>query len=154
MDETGDAIEEAAKEIIKLIKPDAEIPNTKTSIHYLKLCRYRDELNRQISRNMALLDMTRSKSRRHETAKQILSLHRKKVQVWAEIDYYTENGSLMPVAVKPELKTDELQRLYVQINKAEKRLQQKELRNRKKTEKLLQEKRKRVEQIRLERSAE
>lgn len=122
------------------------------NFRYLKLCKRRDELNRQISRNMVLLDETRSKSRRHETAKQILSLDRKKREIWAEIDYYTEHGELMPVAVKKEPKTDEIQRLYVQIYKAEKRLQKTELRNREKTEKLLNDKRARLEKLKAERS--
>src|SRR5690606_29332184 len=113
------------------------VNHNQNNFHYLKLCRRRDELNRQISRNMVLLDETRSKSRRYETAKQLLSLDRKKREVWAEIDYYTEHGSMMPVAVKKEPKTDEIQRLYVQIYKAEKRLEKTELRNREKTEKLL-----------------
>lgn len=129
-------------------------PSSQDNINYLKLTRRRDELNRQISRNMVLLDVSTSKKRRYETAKQIISLDRAKRQVWAEIDYFLEHGSIMPVAVKPEIKTDELQRLYVQIYKAEKRLEKTELRNRAKTEKLLAEKRKRVEEIRKERSGE
>lgn len=129
-------------------------PSNKDNIQYLKLIRRRNDLNRQITRNMALLDASTSKARRFETAKQIKSLDRAKRVVWAEIDYFDEHGFIMPVAIKPEIKTDELQRLYVQIYKAEKRLEKTDVRNREKTEKLLQEKRKRVEEIRKERAGE
>ena len=121
------------------------------NINYLKLTRRRDELNRQISRNMVLLDVSTSKVRRFETAKQIKNLYRLKTEAWAEIDYFLDNGSFKPIAVKEQPKTDELQRLYVQIYKAEKRLEKTELRNRGKTEKLLATKRARVEEIRKER---
>lgn len=129
-------------------------PSNQGNIQYLKLIRRRNDLNRQITRNMALLDASTSKARRFETAKQIKSLDRAKRVVWAEIDYFDEYGFIMPIALKPEIKTDELQRLYVQIYKAEKRLEKTEVRNREKTEKLLQEKRNRVEQIRKERAGE
>lgn len=129
-------------------------PSSQDNIQYLKLLRRRNDLNRQITRNMALLDASTSRARRFETAKQIKSLDRAKREVWAEIDYFDAHGCFMPVAVKPEIKTDELQRLYVQIYKAEKRLEKTELRNREKTEKLLAEKRKRVEEIRKERASE
>lgn len=132
-------------------KPEPVKPDHKSSFAYLKLCKRRDDLNRQISRNMVLLDESRSKNRRFEAAKQIIGLDRKKREVWAEIDYFTEHGHLMPVAVKKEPKTDEIQRLYVQIWKAEKRLGKEELRNREKTEKLLAEKRVRLAKLKAER---
>lgn len=131
------------------IKPEKK--KKESSFAYLKLCKRRDDLNRQISRNMVLLDESRSKNRRFEAAKQIISLDRKKREVWAEIDYFTEHGHLMPVAVKKEPKTDEIQRLYVQIWKAEKRLEKEDLRNREKTEKLLAEKRERLAKLKQER---
>src|SRR5690606_10304226 len=63
-------------------------PSNQDNIQYLKLIRRRNDLNRQITRNMALLDASTSKARRFETAKQIKSLDRAKRTVWAEIDYF------------------------------------------------------------------
>ena len=53
-------------------------PSNQDNIQYLKLIRRRNDLNRQITRNMALLDASTSKARRFETAKQIKSLDRAK----------------------------------------------------------------------------
>lgn len=118
---------------------------------YLKLCRERDQTYRQIDRNMYQLDACRSKSTRHHIAKQILRLQRRKQRILAELDYIDEHGRPMPVTPEKEVKTPEMQRLYVQICKAEKRLQKTVLRNRAKTERLLTVKRARLEELRRER---
>lgn len=123
-----------------------------TSPVYLKLCRDRDQVFRQIDRNMYLLDTCRSDDTRYKAAKQILRLQRRKQEIFAELDYIEEHGAPMPVAPPKEHKTPEMQRLYVQICKAEKRLLQPNLRNREKTTHLLARKRARLEELRRERS--
>ncbi|WP_353183572.1 hypothetical protein [Parapedobacter lycopersici] len=123
-----------------------------TNKQYLKLCRDRDQTYRQIDRNMYQLDTCRTKPARHEIAKQILRLQRSKQRILAEIDYIDEHGQPMPAVAEKSIKTPEMQRLYVQICKAERRLQKTELRNRAKTEQLLAKKRARLEELRRERS--
>jgi len=122
-----------------------------TSSVYLKLCRERDQVFRQIDRNMVLLDSCRKDDTRHKTAKQIVRLQRKKQEIYAELDYIEQHGVPMPVATARDLKTPEMQRLFVQICKAEKRLQKTNIRNREKTVNLLAKKRARLEELRRER---
>lgn len=131
--------------------PGANYERTITSPIYLKLCRERDQTFRQIDQNKYLLDTARSDGTRLKAAQQILRLQRKKQHVYAELDYLMDHGEPMPVAPPKEVKTPEIQRLYVQINKAEKRLTQLNLRNREKTTHLLAKKRARLEELRRER---
>ncbi|MDX3913778.1 MAG: hypothetical protein QHC79_09580 [Pseudosphingobacterium sp.] len=126
-------------------------PSPKLFEYYTQLQKQKQQINRQIERNMSLLDTSRSKNVRFEAAKQILQLDSRKRGIWAKIDYYEEHGRFPdPVALQP-VKTDELQRLYVQISKAEKRLKSDKVKDPEKTQKLIDEKRLRLDELKRER---
>lgn len=128
------------------------IPSPKAHQYYLDLLKKRDQLLKQLERCMSLLDISKSSNILFETAKQILSLHNQKVRVWEQIDYYDDHGRFSePIALK-QVKTDELQRLYVQISKAEKRLKSDKVKNPDKTKKLLEAKRAQLEALKQERA--
>lgn len=114
---------------------------------YLQLLEQRKILYKQLDRNMAALDFTPEGETLRITAVQVLRLYQKITQSYELTDYYEEHGCFPEPAPVKEIKTDEIQRLYVQINKAKKRLEQKDCRNRAKTEKLLAEKMKRLEEL-------
>ena len=104
---------------------------------YASLEKKRNEVVRQIERNMALLDISRNKHVLHETAKQILLLHQLKTETWAQIDYYQENGCFEAISEKEEKsKKKEIQLLYQAISKANKRLENTGCKNPAKTEQL------------------
>lgn len=104
---------------------------------YLALLRKRDEIVRQIDRNMALLDFSNNKNVLHETAKQILRLHQTKTEIWAQIDFYQEHGCFeLPPQKKEQSRDKEIQLLYQAISKANKRLKNPDYKNRTKTAQL------------------
>lgn len=101
------------------------------------------QIYRAIDNNRHQLLRATSDKTRKEYAFQILKLQSKKQTLFKEIDYINEYGVLPPVKVKQtNFTTPEIQRLYVQISKARKRLTKAsdEIRNRAKTENLLAEK--------------
>lgn len=157
---TQEALEDALSELLdeqpadktpEPVAPPTPPVDPQTHPLYLKLCRDRDQVFRQIDRNMMLLDSCRTDSARHRTALQIIRLQRRKREIFAELDYLEEHGAPMPPVPVKEVKTPEIQRLYVQISKAKKRLQNPELRNRTKTERLLEQKQARLAELRRER---
>lgn len=104
---------------------------------YLSLLRKRDDIVRQIDRNMGLLDISNNKQVLHETAKQILRLHQTKTEIWAQIDFFDEHGCFELPAEKKEISRDkEIQLLYQAISKANKRLKNPDSPSRIKTEQL------------------
>lgn len=123
----------------KIAEPKAKaIPDqTKDHAKYLQLLKKRNELNRQIDRNMALLDQSKSKNVLQETAMQILRLHQAKTECWAQLDYYQDHGCFAPEAEVVERSAEkEIQYLYQSISKANKRLEKPDCRNEEKTRKL------------------
>lgn len=114
---------------------------------YLILKKQLQTVYRQLDHNIAALNIAKTKEVRKDTAFQILALHRKKIRFLDEIEYYDEHGCFPEKQPEKEITTPEMQRLYVQIWKAEKTLSKPECRNREKTEKLLAEKRQRLEQL-------
>lgn len=113
-----------------------------------KLRHERDQLYRQIDVNMYALAKARTDTSRREHAFQILRLQRKKQEVLDNIEYVELNGDLPKIKPKQDFTTPEIQRLYVQISKTRKRLERTDLRNRAKTEKLLNEKLVRLKELR------
>lgn len=105
-----------------------------------KLRHDRQQVYRQIDANMFALRQARSESSRKEHAFQILRLQRKKQSILDDIDHLEAHGTLLPVPEKSEFTTPEIQRLYVQIWKLRKRLARTDLRNREKSQKLLDDK--------------
>lgn len=112
------------------------------------------QIYRSIDNNRYQLLRATSNRTRKEYAFQILFLHRKKMSIYEQLDYYHENGVLPPAPKERPCKTDKIQRLYVQIWKAKKRLEKtpEKIRNRAKTENLLAEKEAQLERLKLERS--
>src|SRR5690606_9322219 len=115
-----------------------------------KLRKEREQVYRQIDANMFALRKARSEASRKEHAFQILRLQRRKQEILDNIDHLELHGSLPEAPKKKEYVTPEIQRLYVQIWKARKRLERTDLRNRERTEKLLKEKLSLLDQLRKE----
>lgn len=104
---------------------------------YLALKKNRDEVVKQIERNMAVLDLSTSKKNLFETAKQILKLHQRKTELWSQIDFFDQYGHFEPLPAKKEIpKEKEIQLLYQSISKANKRLANPAYKNRTKTQEL------------------
>lgn len=158
-----------SEELIKLLdlKPSEEEQKTNASAQakvqskpaqnqfvITKLQHELKQIFRSIDNNRFQLARATTDRTRKEYAFQILFLHRKKVGIYEQLDYYHEHGTLPSVKKKQPCKTDELQRLYVQIWKAKKRLEKtpEKIRNRAKTENLLAERIAQVERIKMERS--
>ncbi len=114
---------------------------------YLRLMKQRDETYRQLDHNNAALDLSTDQDVLYETALKLKSLWFKLQEIWAKIDFYKENGFFPEAEAEKEVITPEIQRLYVSINKAEKRLQKPDCRNKYKTEALLKQKRERLQQL-------
>ena len=104
---------------------------------YLALKKNRDEAVKQIERNMAVLDLSTSKKILFETAKQLLKLHQRKTELWAQINFFDQYGHFEPLPAKKEIpKEKEIQLLYQSISKANKRLANPAYKNRTKTQEL------------------
>ena len=116
-------------------------------ITYLRLLKQRDETYRQLDHNNAALDFSTDQDVLFETALKLKSLWFKQQEIWAKIDFYKEHGFFPEPEPEKEISTPEIQRLYVSINKAEKRLLKPDCRNRFKTEDLLKTKRERLQQL-------
>lgn len=114
---------------------------------YLRLLKQRDETYRQLDHNNVVLDLSSNQDVLYQTALKLKSLWNKQQEIWAKIDFYQENGYFPEPEPVKEILTPEIQRLYVSINKAEKRLEKPDCRNRQKTEALLQQKRERLQQL-------
>lgn len=106
---------------------------------YLDLLRKRDDIIKQIERNMGMLDFSTDQTILFETAKQILKLHQKKCEIWAQIDFFQANGCFEIINDNgaPLAKEKEFQLLYQAISKAKKRLQNGKCKNVTKTQRLL-----------------
>lgn len=121
----------------EIVKSDPNIFLIKKKEHQLK------QIYRAIDNNRFQLLRATSDKTRKEYAFQILKLQQKKQTIYQEIDYLQEHGTLPTIKSKSEnYTTPEIQRLYVQISKARKRLEKSpdKIRNRAKTENLLAEK--------------
>lgn len=128
---------EATVEEKEIVKSEPNIFLIKKKEHELK------QIYRAIDNNRFQLLRATSDKTRKEYAFQILKLQQKKQTTFQEIDYLQEHGTLPTARVKHEnYTTPEIQRLYVQISKARKRLEKSpdKIRNRAKTENLLAEK--------------
>jgi len=123
--------------------------------HILKKLKYDlQQVYRQIDSNRFALGRCKSDKTRLEYAIQILKLVERKRMIFENIDHFDEHGELPPISHKPKVfATPELQRLYVQVNKMEKRLQKPDdqLRNKAKSEQKLREKKARIAQLVAER---
>jgi len=112
------------------------------------------QIYRSIDNNRFQLSRATNNRIRKEYAFQILFLHRKKMAVYEQLDHYHEHGTLPEAPKERPCKTDKIQRLYVQIWKAKKRLEKTpdKIRNRAKTENMLAEREAELERLKLERS--
>ena len=123
-------------------------PNGRDHSRYLQLLTRRDDVVRQLDRNMAALDFSENNNIRLATAKQILRLHQTKQELWALIDHYQANGSFEPVEVKePPSREKQMQLIYQSICKARKRLADPEYKDKKKTLLLIETKQKKLEEL-------
>ena len=112
------------------------------------------QVYRQIDSNRFALARCKSDKTRLEYAIQILKLVERKRMIFEKTDYFEEYGELPEIETKQTVfVTPELQRLYVQVNKMEKRLQKPDdqLRNKAKSEQKLREKKARIAQLIAER---
>lgn len=137
------------------VEPTPEEPKPKQNQFIItKLQHELKQIYRRIDNNRFQLLRAINNRTRKEYAFQILFLHRKKLAVYEQLDYYHEHGALPPSPQEQPCKTDKIQRLYVQIWKAKKRLEKTpdKIRNRAKTENLLAEKEAQLERLKLERS--
>jgi hypothetical protein len=132
-------------------KSESQLPkptNGHDHSRYLKLLTRRDEIVRQLDRNMAALDFSTDKNALHQTAKQILRLHQTKQELWAMIDHYQQHGSFEPVEFKePPSREKKMQLIYQSICKARKRLADPNYDDRKKTQLLIDSKLKELEEL-------
>src|SRR5690606_12204023 len=140
---------------VTTVEPAPEKPKPKQNQFVItKLQHELKQIYRSIDNNrFQLLRATNNRTRK-EYSFQIIFLHRKKMAVYEQLDYYHEHGTLPPSPQEQPCKTDKIQRLYVQIWKAKKRLEKtpEKSRNRAKTENLLAEKEAQLERLKLERS--
>lgn len=135
------------EEVNELQVPEPVKPKT-NNIFLLRKLEYEiQQIYRAIDNNMFQLRRAKSDKTRREYAFQILKLQSRKFVKYQEKDYLDEHGAVPPVKPKVEYTTPEIQRLYVQIYKAKKRLEKTDIRNRAKTENLLAEKESRVQQL-------
>lgn len=112
------------------------------------------QVYRQIDSNRFALARCKSDKTRLEYAMQILKLVDRKRIIFEKMDHFDEHGELPENSPKQKVfATPELQRLYVQVNKMEKRLQKpdNQLRNKAKSEQKLREKKARIAQLIAER---
>lgn len=128
--------------------PEKSAPNQKDHARYLFLLQRRNDAVMQLDRNMAILDLSNDRNVLFQTAKQVLRLHQQKEEVWSLIDYYQEHGTfeIVPEPEKPS-REKEMQQIYVSLSKARKRLADPEYKDRAKTEKLIADKLKRLEEL-------
>lgn len=108
------------------------------------------QVYRQIDSNRFALARCKSDKTRLEYALQILKLVDRKRILFDKMDYFEEHGELPEVATKQKVfVTPELQRLYVQVYKMEKRLSKPDdqLRNKAKSEQKLREKKARIAEL-------
>lgn len=135
------------EEVNELQLPELVKPNT-DNIFLLRKLEYEiQQIYRAIDNNMFQLRRAKSDKTRREYAFQILKLQSRKFVKYREKDYLVEYGYMPPVKLKAVYTTPEIQRLYVQIYKAKKRLEKADIRNRAKTENLLAEKESRLQEL-------
>lgn len=140
-------------------EPEAEIKPSVNQIeqkkfdnsYILKKLKYDlQQVYRQIDSNRFALARCKSDKTRLEYALQILKLVDRKRILFDKMDYFEEHGELPEVAPKQKVfVTPELQRLYVQVYKMEKRLSKPDdqLRNKAKSEQKLREKKARIAEL-------
>lgn len=122
--------------------------NGRDHSQYLKLLARRDEVVRQLDRNMAALDFSTDQHVLHQTAKQILRLHQTKQELWAQIDHYQTHGSFEPIEVKEAPSREkQMQLIYQSICKARKRLADPHYKDKEKTMLLIEKKQKQLEEL-------
>lgn len=138
----------------KIVSESPNLPQTnpeENQAKYDALLQKRDNVLRQIERNMALLDFSNNKNVLHETAKQILRLHQQKTEIWAQIDFFKENGCFeTPPEEKIKTKEQEIQLLYQAISKAKTRLKDPSYNQKTKTEALITKHLKRLTELKLQ----
>lgn len=142
------------KEEVSVVEDKVEPIKPNPNIFLIKKLKQQlQQIYRSIDNNRYQLARAKKDRVRKEYAFQILHLQRKKSEIFEQLDYYEEYGTLPEPAKEKVCKTDEIQRLYVQIWKTKKRLEQSadKLRNRAKTENLLAEKQARLLELRKER---
>ncbi|GAA0883273.1 hypothetical protein GCM10009120_18700 [Sphingobacterium siyangense subsp. cladoniae] len=144
-------------------EPEVEIKPTVNQVeqkkfdnsHIVKKLKYDlQQVYRQIDSNRFALARCKTDKTRLEYAIQILKLVERKRMIFENIDFFEEYGELPEIVTKQTVfVTPELQRLYVQVNKMEKRLQKPDdqLRNKAKSEQKLREKKERIAQLVAER---
>lgn len=138
-------------------RPATEVdPQPKNDPNQFLITKLQHELRqvyRSIDNNRFQLLRAKHDKTRKEYAFQIINLHFRKLGVFAKLDHYDEHGTLPPPPKECVCATDEIQRLYVQIWKAKKRLEQApdKIRNKAKTETLLAERIAKLEQLKSER---
>lgn len=129
-------------------EPEAPVKSQTDNTFLIRKLEYDlQQIHRAIDNNMFQLRRAKSEKTRREYAFQLLKLQSKKFAKYQEKDHLVEFGCLPSSLPKPVFTTPEIQRLYVQINKAKKRLEKTDLRNRAKTENLLAEKESRLQQL-------
>lgn len=139
-DELKALTKKSTRDIVKevlVIKTQPNIFLIKKKEHELQ------QIYRALDNNRYQLMRATSDKTRREYAFQILKLQQKKQTIYRELDYMQEFGTLPTKIIKQEnYSTPEIQRLYVQISKARKRLEKSpdKIRNRAKTENLLADK--------------
>lgn len=119
---------------------------------YLRLKKERDEIIRQLDRNMSMLDMLQEQEDLFRTAREIIKLNDKKENAWMLIDYYDAHKQFpdnCPEQDTPEVKTREqkMQSIYESICRARKRLADPNCKTPVKTRALIEKKIKELEEI-------
>lgn len=122
-------------------QPTPKISETQKAANhaeFISLCQRRDDIVRQLDRNMAALSFSNNKTVLFETAKQILRLHQQKQEIWTKIDYYNIHQQFEPVAeVVQKSREAKMQLIYQSLSKARTRLANPEYKDKARTQKLI-----------------
>lgn len=99
-----------------------KVDTSKNHRIYLELQEEQKNKYRQLQRNMVELDLQTNENILHQTAKQILHLHKKITDNWKTLDHYDEHGVFPFQKEKPIPKTPAIQLLHESLSKAKRRL--------------------------------
>ena len=135
--------------VVNEVQPKADLAAHKK---YLEIKSNQRLKYRQIDYNKAILFLTDDQEILHQTAKQILKLDDEIREMWMIIDHYDSTGTFPWEKQKSEPTTPEVKRLMSQVSRAKNRLKSPSCRNAEETQKLIDDKLKRIEQIRRETS--